>query len=73
MAEARRYGAHVEGEIEGIKGVEDGVGSDEESTRQSLDVALDVHPGDRHRLLRAGDRQRARDVRERARRSTHSA
>ena len=40
VAEARRYGAHVEGEIEGIKGVEDGVGSDEESTRQSLDVAL---------------------------------
>ncbi|MGZ8650850.1 MAG: class II fructose-bisphosphate aldolase [Actinomycetota bacterium] len=40
VAEARRYGAHVEGEIEGIKGVEDGVGSDAESTRQSLDVAL---------------------------------
>jgi fructose-bisphosphate aldolase class II len=40
VAEARRYGAHVEGEIEGIKGVEDGVGSDEDSTRQSLDVAL---------------------------------
>jgi ketose-bisphosphate aldolase len=40
VAEARRYGAHVEGEIEGIKGVEDGVGSDEESTRQSLDIAL---------------------------------
>ena len=40
VAEARRYGAHVEGEIEGLKGVEDGVGSDEDSTRQSLDVAL---------------------------------
>jgi ketose-bisphosphate aldolase len=40
VAEARRYGAHVEGEIEGIKGVEDGVGSDQESTRQSLAVAL---------------------------------
>ena len=40
VAEALRYGAHVEGEIEGIRGVEDGVGSDEESTRQSLDVAL---------------------------------
>ena len=25
--------------------------------------ALDVHPGHRHRLLRAGDRQRPRDVR----------
>ena len=41
VAEARRYGAAVEGEIEGIKGVEDGVGSDEASTIQSLDVALD--------------------------------
>jgi fructose-bisphosphate aldolase, class II len=37
--EARRFGAHVEGEIEGITGVEDDVGSDEESERQSLDVA----------------------------------
>jgi fructose-bisphosphate aldolase class II len=41
VAEARRHGAHVEGEIEGIKGVEDGVGSDEESSQQSLAVALD--------------------------------
>ncbi|GAC1564329.1 MAG: tagatose-bisphosphate aldolase subunit GatY [Ktedonobacteraceae bacterium] len=41
VAEARRYGAGVEGEIEGIQGVEDGVGSDEISTQQSLDVALD--------------------------------
>jgi ketose-bisphosphate aldolases len=41
VAEARRHGAHVEGEIEGIKGVEDGVGSDEESAHQSLDVALE--------------------------------
>lgn len=41
VAEAQRYGAGVEGEIEGIQGVEDGVGSDEASTRQSLEVALD--------------------------------
>lgn len=41
VEEARHFGAHVEGEIEGIKGVEDGVGSDEESIRQSLPVALD--------------------------------
>lgn len=41
VAEASRYGAAVEGEIEGIKGVEDGIGSDEASTIQSLDVALD--------------------------------
>jgi fructose-bisphosphate aldolase, class II len=41
VAEARRYGAHVEGEIEGIEGVEDDVGSDEASVLQSLDVAVD--------------------------------
>jgi fructose-bisphosphate aldolase, class II len=40
VAEARRYGAQVEGEIESITGQEDGVGSDEESRRQSLDVQL---------------------------------
>ncbi len=41
VAEARKVGAHVEGEIEGIQGVEDGVGSDEVSAQQSLDVAVD--------------------------------
>ena len=41
VAEARRYGAGVEGEIEGIQGVEDGVGSDSASRIQSLGVALD--------------------------------
>lgn len=41
VAEAREYGAHVEGEIESITGVEDGIGSDDESQRQSLDVVLD--------------------------------
>jgi ketose-bisphosphate aldolase len=41
VAEARRYGAAVEGEIEGIQGVEDGIGSDEAATIQSLEVALD--------------------------------
>ena len=40
VAEAKRHGADVEGEVEGIKGVEDGVGSDEASERQSLEVAL---------------------------------
>jgi len=39
VAEAKGYGANVEGEIEGITGVEDGVGSDTESKRQSLDIA----------------------------------
>ncbi len=41
VAEARSYGAHVEGEIESITGVEDGHGSDEESQRQPLHTVLD--------------------------------
>lgn len=41
VAEAKQYGAGVEGEIEGIKGVEDGIGSDTESARQTLEVSLD--------------------------------
>jgi fructose-bisphosphate aldolase class II len=41
VAEARAHGAHVEGEIEAIKGVEDGIGSDEESKRQSLETSLE--------------------------------
>ena len=61
VAEARRHGAHVEGEIESITGVEDGIGSDTEaaaaeprrrrstsSTRTDVDVFAPV------------DRQRAR-------------
>ena len=40
VAEARSYGAQVEGEIEAITGVEDDHGSDEVSKQQSLDVAL---------------------------------
>src|SRR6185369_3807479 len=41
VAEARRTGAHVEGEIEGIQGVEDDIGSDERSVQQSLETAVD--------------------------------
>ncbi|WP_328459494.1 class II fructose-bisphosphate aldolase [Actinoplanes sp. NBC_00393] len=41
VAEARRTGAHVEGEIEGIQGVEDDVGSDYAPMVQSLEVAVD--------------------------------
>ncbi|HSK28257.1 MAG TPA: class II fructose-bisphosphate aldolase [Jiangellales bacterium] len=41
VAEARRHGAHVEGEIEGIQGVEDDIGSDQASAQQSLEVAVD--------------------------------
>ena len=40
VAEARRHGAHVEGEIESITGQEDGVGSDEESRQQTAEVTL---------------------------------
>ena len=40
VAEAKRYGAAVEGEIEGIKGVEDDIGSDAAGPIQSLEVAL---------------------------------
>jgi fructose-bisphosphate aldolase class II len=41
VAEARSYGAHVEGEIEAITGLEDGIGSDQEAGRQSLAVAVE--------------------------------
>jgi fructose-bisphosphate aldolase class II len=41
VAEARRFGADVEGEIESITGVEDDHGSDEEAQRQPLQVVLD--------------------------------
>jgi fructose-bisphosphate aldolase class II len=40
VAEARRHGAHVEGEIEAIQGVEDGIGSDAVSRAESLEVAV---------------------------------
>jgi len=40
VREAREYGAHVEGEIESITGVEDGIGSDTASARQTLEVSL---------------------------------
>ena len=41
VAEARSYGADVEGEIESITGVEDGIGSDEVAHRESLPTALE--------------------------------
>jgi ketose-bisphosphate aldolase len=41
VAEARRHGADVEGEIESITGVEDGIGSDAEAKRLDLRAALD--------------------------------
>lgn len=40
VAEAREFGAHVEGEIESITGVEDGIGSDNVDKIQPLEVAL---------------------------------
>lgn len=41
VAEAKRTGAGVEGEIEGIRGVEDGQGVDADADRKSLEAALD--------------------------------
>jgi ketose-bisphosphate aldolase len=41
VAEARSHGAHVEGEIESITGVEDGHGSDELGERQPLATVLE--------------------------------
>ena len=41
VAEAKRYGAQVEGEIEGITGVEDGIGSDDVADIFSLETAVD--------------------------------
>ena len=41
VAEAQAVGASVEGEIEGIQGVEDGIGSDDASVQQTLEVAVD--------------------------------
>ena len=72
VAEARRYGAHVEGEIESITGVEDGIGSDAESARQTLDVSVEFITRDRRRRLRTGHRQRARGRTSRPRRWTPS-
>ena len=41
VAEAKSYGADVEGEIESITGVEDGIGSDEVAQRESLPTAVE--------------------------------
>lgn len=41
VAEARRHGAHVEGEIESITGVEDDIGSDTAAQQQTVQVALE--------------------------------
>ncbi|HEY2521447.1 MAG TPA: class II fructose-bisphosphate aldolase [Streptosporangiaceae bacterium] len=40
VAEARSFGANVEGEIESITGVEDGIGADQVAETQSLPVAV---------------------------------
>ena len=40
VAEARRWGADVEGEIEAIEGVEDGIGSDDMTNAESLETAV---------------------------------
>ena len=60
VAEARRHGADVEGEIESITGVEDGIGSDTVAKRQSLDVVLDFLERTQVDVFAPVDRQRAR-------------
>ena len=40
VKQARSFGAHVEGEIESITGVEDGIGTETPSARQTLEVSL---------------------------------
>jgi fructose-bisphosphate aldolase class II len=40
VKQARTFGAHVEGEIESITGVEDGIGTETPSARQTLEVSL---------------------------------
>jgi ketose-bisphosphate aldolase len=41
VAEAKQYGAQVEGEVESITGVEDGIGSDTEAARQDLAAVVE--------------------------------
>ncbi len=41
VREAERYDADVEGEIEGIRGVEDGVGSDSEGDLQTIETVIE--------------------------------
>ena len=62
VAEAERYGAQVEGEIESVLGVEDGVGSDEAGVVHPVEVSARVHRDHRGLLLRPGDRDGARPL-----------
>ena len=64
--EARRFGALVEGEIESVRGVEDDVGSDDDSLVHPVLVSERVHREDRRLLVRACDRHGARAVRAQA-------
>ena len=66
VAEAERHGAQVEGEIESVRGVEDGVGSDEGGEVHPVEVSADVHRGDRGLLVRARHRHRPRPLQGRA-------
>ena len=50
VAEAACYGAHVEGEIEGVDGVEDGIGTEEGGDVHPVEVVAGVHRGDQDRL-----------------------
>lgn len=62
VAEARAYGAAVEGEIESITGVEDGVGSDTAARQQDLAVALEFLRTTGVDVFAPHDRERPRVV-----------
>ena len=72
VAEADGYGAQVEGEIESVVGVEDGIGSEEGGEVHPGRGVRRVHRRDRRLLVRPGDRHRPRPLQGRARSSRPS-
>ena len=66
VAEADRHGAQVEGEIESVTGVEDGIGSEFGGEVHPVEVSAEFIAATRRLLVRAGDRDRARPLQGRA-------
>ena len=52
VAEAEGYGARVEGEIESVMGVEDGIGSETGGEVHPVEVSAEIHRRDRRVLVR---------------------
>ena len=71
VAEARRYGALVEGEIEGFKRTEEMTGDEAEHV-QTLETVVDFVEATGVDVFAPGHRQRPRHVQDRAARSTRS-